>query len=106
MGYIMQEKLAKIDKLFIGIVTGSLLPIVGFLVSFPIKTRSSTVTFDQYVDLALTQNPEQMDILIFSLIPNLLLFYFTNFRWKLNNFTQGLVGATVVGLIALIFLTS
>ena len=107
MGHLinMEEKKVKIDTLFYGILFGTVLPIIGFFISYPIKTRNRPVEFDQYVNMAFHENPEQMDILIFCLIPNMLMFYFCNFRYRWNEFTKGLVGTTVIALFALIWLT-
>lgn len=85
----------KFDKVLYGVIAGIILPIVGFFISFPIKKLPET-TLDQYISMTLRHSENQQDILIFCLIPNMLLFYFTNFRWGLNEATKGLVGATLV----------
>ena len=108
MGHLinMEETTAKIDKLFYGILFGSMLPVIGFFLSYIVKTRATNVTFDQFVYLAFNGgDQQQMDILIFCLLPNMLMFYISNFRYRWNEFTKGLVGTTVVALLALIFLT-
>lgn len=101
----MKEKLAKIDKVLIGVLVGTILPIIGFYISFLVKARNGVVSFDTYTDLAFNSSMEQQDILIFCLIPNMFMFYFSNFRWQLNEFTKGLVAVTIVCLVALILLT-
>lgn len=107
MGHLinMEEKKAKIDKLMYGIIAGAILPILGFFLSYIVKTRGTNVTFDQYMDLAFRSNEQQTDILIFCLIPNMLMFWLSNFQNRWNEFTKGLVGTTVVALLCLIFLT-
>ena len=99
----MKEKLAKIDKVAIGVIFGLVLPILGFFASYFVK--GGAVDFDGYVSLAMNTNADQQDILIFCLIPNMFMFYLSNFRWQLNEFTKGLVGVTIVALIGLILLT-
>ena len=99
----MKEKLAKIDKVSIGVIFGFVLPIIGFFISYLVK--GGAVDFDGYVSLAMNTNADQQDILIFCLIPNMFMFYLSNFRWQLNEFTKGLVGVTIVALIGLILLT-
>ncbi|MEX1002730.1 MAG: hypothetical protein WDZ35_11500 [Crocinitomicaceae bacterium] len=103
----MSERLKKIDKLQWGIVIGVVLPIIGFLISYVIKTWGvyPVIGFNDYVRMAFGGSQHQQDILIFSLIPNLFMFYFSNFRWRLNEFTKGLVGVTVLCLIVVIILT-
>lgn len=101
----MEEKTAKIDKLIYGILAGSFLPVIGFFLSYFVKTRARPVTLEKYMSMAFRENPDQMDILIFCLIPNMLMFYFSNFRYRWNEFTKGLVATTVIALLALIFLT-
>lgn len=99
----MKEKLAKFDKVFYGVVIGTILPIIGFILSFWVK--GGLITFERYLDLTLKSSDYQQDILIFCLIPNMLAFYLSNFRWQLYEFTKGLVVVTVVALLALIIIT-
>ena len=98
----MKEKL---DKTLTGVLLGALLPIIGFLISFPIKTRGSGIGFSQYVDMAINSSANQQDILIFCMLPNMFLFYFTNFRWGMYEFTKGLVAMTLLLGLALVILT-
>lgn len=100
-----EEKKAKIDKLMWGILFGIVLPIIGFYISFYVKTRGTVVDFEMYSRLAFRSNEQQQDILIFCLIPNMFMFYISNFRYRWMDFTKGLVGTTIVALLALIFLT-
>lgn len=100
-----KEKKAKIDNLMYGILFGVVLPIIGFYLSYFVKTRGTPVDFDMYMRLAFHSNEQQQDILIFCLIPNMFMFYISNFRYRWMEFTKGLVGTTIIGLLALIFLT-
>ncbi|MBL7897542.1 MAG: hypothetical protein JNJ99_03320 [Crocinitomicaceae bacterium] len=91
----------KFDKTIYGVIAGLILPIIGFFISYPIK-KLPTTTFAEYVDYAMAGDNQQ-DILIFCLIPNMFLFYFTNFRWNTYNLTKGLVGVTLIlGLLLFI----
>ena len=101
----MKEKLAKLDNVYVGLIVGTILPIIGFYISFLVKARNGVVSFDTYIDMAFGSSMYQQDILIFCLIPNMFMFYFSNFRLKLNEFTKGLVAVTIVCLVALILLT-
>lgn len=93
----------KFDKVIYGVIAGIILPIIGFFISFPIK-RAPTTSFAEYITYA-TGGDNQQDILIFCMIPNMFLFYFTNFRWNLYELTKGLVGVTLVLGLGLFFLT-
>lgn len=101
MGILIMEKY---DKTLYGVIAGIVLPILGFFLSFLIKTRGTLITFDDYWQMAL-RGDHQQDILIFCLIPNMFLFYFTNFRWNIYNATKGLVGVTLILGLALFIIT-
>jgi len=100
----MGKTIAKLDNKLIGLVFGFILPFIGFLIAFLIKGYG-TVEFKSFVAMATNASDYQQDILILCLIPNMLMFYFSNFRWKINKFTMGLVAITVLELLILIFLT-
>lgn len=100
----MKKKITKLDKVSIGLIFGIILPILGFFGSFAVK--GGALTFDAYVSLAFNPNADQQDILIFCLIPNMFMFYLSNFRWQFNEFTKGLVGLTIVALVGLIIMTA
>ncbi len=93
----------KFDKTIYGVIAGLILPIIGFFISYPIK-KLPTTSFAEYVDYAMSGDNQQ-DILIFCLIPNMFLFYFTNFRWNTYNLTKGLVGVTLVLGVLLFIIT-
>ena len=99
----MEEKLEKYNKAVYGVVLGLILPIIGFVVSYFVK--GGLVDFETYLKYTFNQSDYQQDILIFCLIPNMLLFYFTNFRWAIYEFTKGLVIVTVVALLLLVLIT-
>lgn len=93
----------KMDKVLYGVIAGLILPVIGFFISYPIM-KTPWLTFEKYVWYAMyTEN--QQNILIFCMIPNMLLFYFTNFRWDWGNFTKGLVGVTLVLMLGVFALT-
>jgi hypothetical protein len=104
MGIKMKEKIAKLDKVSIGLIFGLILPILGFFGSYLVK--HGALSFDEFVSLAVNPNADQQDILIFCLIPNMFMFYLSNFRWQINEFTKGLVGVTIVALLGLILMTA
>jgi len=93
MGF--EEKLEKYDKLSLGIIIGTILPIFAFILSYYIKA-SGVLSFSDYFGILLRDSPDKMDIIIFTMIPNMFLFYFVNFRWNLYEFTKGLVAVTLI----------
>ena len=98
-----QAKLEKYDTIVYGVIVGLILPIIGFIVSYFIKTRGIDITFDDYFFNRLLHSEEKMDIVIFSMIPNMFLFYFVNFKWDMFEFTKGIVGVTLVmGILVVI----
>jgi hypothetical protein len=84
--------LGKIDKIVFGVLFGLILPIIAFLIYWKWKYDGTLEEFLHYIS-ASTSN--RNNPLVFSMIPNLVLFYLSNFQLKFNNFTVGLVGATL-----------
>lgn len=100
----MKEKLQKMDRAVLGVIVGSVLTVVGFLLYYPIYTRGTDVGFMEYCQYA-KNGANRQDIMIFCMLPNMLLFYFTNFRWNLSEFTKGLVAVTLLLGLLLVILT-
>lgn len=100
----MKEKLKKMDKAIIGVIVGIVFTALGFLISYPVLTRGLDMSFSQYINYAQV-GADKQNIMIFCLLPNMFLFYLTNFRWNLNEFTKGLVGVTLLLGLMLIILT-
>ncbi len=90
-----EDNIKKYDKLVYGITLGVILPILAFFLSYYIKA-SAIISFSDYFGILLRDSPDKMDIIIFSMIPNMFLFYFVNFRWNMYEFTKGLVAVTLV----------
>lgn len=89
----------KYDVAWVGIVLGVILPPLGFVLSKYVKSPMSS--FDSYWRLFLNSQLEvNKEILIFSLLPSMLAFYFLFFLFKMDKAAKGLVGVTlfVVGL--------
>lgn len=85
--------LQKIDKPIYGAVLALVLPILGFLffkeLNYPEKS------YEQIYRFMKGSANNRNELVIFPLIPNLVLFYFSNYQWRLDKFTQGLVFITV-----------
>jgi len=89
------DKLKKYDNVWVGIIAAIVLLVVGFLLSYLVKGYPA-IGFSRYVGFLTNGSSDRMDILIFSLLPNMLLFYFTNFRWQFYEFVKGLVAVSVL----------
>jgi hypothetical protein len=90
----------KIDKTYIGAILGTILPILAFLAFWMYKNEDVSLT--SYVNTLMQYKAYRNDPLVFSLIPNLVVFYFSNFQFKLLKFTVGLVAATLAYAIPIV----
>ena len=99
-----QKKLKKYDKISFGLIVGLFLIVVGFILSYFVKTAGLHIPFGEYFSNNLLHSDDKMDIVIFSMIPNMLLFYFVNFKWAMYDFTKGIVGITLVMAILVIII--
>lgn len=93
-----EETKEKLDKIWIGIVIGAVLPMIGFMVSKLFKDKEGSYSWKGYWNLLIGQNDYYLDILTFSLIPNLLAFYFFFFQWKIDQALKGLIFMTIIYL--------
>ena len=91
---------AKFDKTPIGIILGIVLPIVAFILFWQIKYGAKDA--EQLYYYMSYHSGNRNDLLIFPIIPNLVLFYFTNFQWRWDKLTVGLVGTTIVLTIPIV----
>jgi hypothetical protein len=91
---------SKVDKIQYGVALGILLPIIGFFVYW--SWRQGDKNWDQYLNFILASSANRNEPLIFPMVPNLILFYFSNFMYRLDNFTVGLVGTTIVLVIPVV----
>ena len=86
----------KYDKMSYGLILGLTLPILGFIISYIVKTMGHEDTsISQYFSNFMASS-DKMDITIFAMLPNMLLFYFVNFKWNMFEFTKGIVGVTLI----------
>lgn len=93
-----QETKEKLDKIWVGIAFGGVLPIIGFFISKMFKDKEGSYSLKAYWNLLIGQNDYYLDILTFSLIPNLLAFYFFFFMWKMDQALKGLIFMTIIYL--------
>ena len=105
----------KYDKLSYGLIAGILLPMIGFFIAYLVKGGDSsfinfwymfikdTNSANEYVSEIYSSN--RREILTLCLICNMLLFYLPFFRWKMDQFSKGIVGSTLfLAALAFIFL--
>jgi len=94
----------KYDKMSYGLILGLTLPIIGFLFSYVIKTMGiPDASLSQYISNYIASS-DKMDITIFAMLPNMLLFYFVNFKWNMFEFTKGIVGVTLIMGISVVIM--
>jgi len=103
----------KYDKVSYGLIAGLIFPIIGFFVAYLIKGADSSLgTFwfifikdsdgaNQFVSEQYTNT--RREILTLCLICNMLVFYLPFFIWKMDRFSKGIVGSTLL-LAALAFI--
>lgn len=84
----------KIDKWQWGVGLGIALPIIAFFVFW--QWKYSDRNWEQLWNFMTLTSANRNNILIFPLVPNLILFYFSNFLYRLDKFTVGLVGTTIL----------
>jgi hypothetical protein len=90
----------KIDQTHIGIIIGAVLPVIAFFVFWQLKY--DTFSLSSYIEFLSSDKTNRNNPLVFSMIPNLVFFYFSNFQLKWYQFTIGLVGATLFYTIPIV----
>lgn len=93
----------KFDKTHYGIIVGLILPVLGFFLGYYVKFSPRPLAL--YWDYMIKSTIYQTEILTFSLVPSLFLFYFLFFRWKLDQATKGLVLVSLVYVIIVVSLS-
>lgn len=92
MSFLSKLK-GKLDKRYIGIVVGTLLPFVALFILWQVQMNERTLK--EFVTLIIKNTDLQTGLLTYSILPNMFLFYFVNFRWRWDHFTTGLVASTI-----------
>lgn len=90
----------KLDKKLIGALTGTIFPIIAFLIYWQWKLPDRD--WEQLMYFIKLSSDNRNGILVFSLVPNLIIFYFSNFQLRLDQFTMGLVGITLALAIPIV----
>jgi len=105
---------SKYNKFNYGLILGLIFPIMGFFISFLFIGSDSFSTFwEIFVKDANVYGNEigefykqtRQNILMFCLMSNLLLFYFSFFIYKIDRFSKGLVFITLIlSAISMLFI--
>jgi hypothetical protein len=91
----------KSNTVWLGLVSGIILPVFGFFISKWVKFGDGDLI--TYWHMLIGKNIYSSEILTFSLLPNMLMFYFYFFQWKTDQAAKGLIFATLIW-VAIIFL--
>lgn len=88
------ERLKKtLNKRYMGILFGITLPFIALFLLWKIQMNDRSLS--EFIALIIKNTDLQTSLLTYSILPNMFIFYFVNFRWRWDNFTTGLVGSTI-----------
>ena len=93
-----EEVKEKFDKMWVGLTAGGILPVLGFFLSKMVKDKQGSYTVEAYWNLLVGQTNYYLEILTFSLLPNMLAFYLFFFLWNMDRAVRGLIFMTIVYL--------
>lgn len=86
---------SKIDKIWVGMLAGAILPVIGFFLSKSVLASGATV--GQYWRLMNAPELEiNKDILVFSMLPSMFMFWVFYFGMKTDRAAKGLVFITLI----------
>jgi hypothetical protein len=91
----LKYQLSKYNTLWVGVIAGLILPVLGFLLSKEVKLPQASLS-EYWSIFTKADFQVNKDIIVFSLLPNMALFYFLFFRWKTDNSAKGLVFVTLI----------
>lgn len=84
----------KLDHTWVGVTFALILPIVAFIIFWQVKYGAKDM--EQLYYYMTMNSANRNDLLIFPLLPNMVIFYLTNFQWRWDRFTVGLVATTII----------
>ena len=84
----------KLDHTWVGVTFAIVFPIVAFILFWQIKYGDKDA--EQLYYYMTLNSTNRNDLMIFPLLPNMVLFYLTNFQWRWDRFTVGLVATTII----------
>ncbi len=91
---LMEKWGKRMDFTWVGVLLGVVFPVIAFFIFWQIKYGEKD--WEQLYYYITLNSANRNDLLIFPLLPNLVLFYFTNFQWRWDRFTLGIVATTVI----------
>ena len=98
----MSDWKEKYDRMDYAIVLTIILPVFGFFLCW--LMLYSDATFGQFWDIFVKYKEFRKEIMIFSLLPGMLLFYFLFFQWKMDRAAKGVVIVSIfLGILSLAF---
>lgn len=91
----LKYQLSKYNTFWVGAILGVILPMLGFLLSREVKLPAASLS--EYWSIFTNADFQvNKDIIVFSLLPNMALFYLLFFKWKADNIAKGLVFVTLI----------
>ncbi|MBW7867732.1 MAG: hypothetical protein H3C31_05340 [Brumimicrobium sp.] len=90
----MKNLKRKLDFKYIGAIVGFILPLITLLILW--QWRLPEKTFGLFLYFLKISSDLRDNILIMSMLPSLGVFYFTNFRLRMDRFSMGFVSLTVI----------
>lgn len=90
----------KVDHVWVGVVFALVIPVIAFFVFWKIKYSFMDAERLYYYMSSDAGNRKEM--LVMPLIPNMVAFYFSNFQWRWDRFTVGLVATTLVLVVPIV----
>lgn len=88
----LSRAIQKLDKRSIGLIFGFLFPLIAIVALWEWKYDG---TMSEMLHFIRQRSSNKNSFVIFPILPNLVLFYFSNFRLRMYRFTEGLVALTV-----------
>lgn len=84
----------KIDNKTIGIIVGIVLPVITFFIY--INIAYSSTSYSGIYNVLTVSSGSRFEPFTYALIPNFVLFYLTNYQFRIDKFSYGLVISTIV----------
>lgn len=98
----LNRVIQKLDSRPVGLIIGILFPLITITLLWQWKYSESSL--GEMLHFVRQSSTNKNNFIIFPILPNLVLFYFSNFRLKMNRFTEGMVFITVVYTVVIALL--
>ncbi|MGB0933997.1 MAG: hypothetical protein ACPGU5_06920 [Lishizhenia sp.] len=97
----MKEFKEKIDHRTLGIIVGLILPVISFFIY--VQIMYSNTSLSGVFNVLINNSGSRFGPLTYSLIPNFVLFYLTNYQIRVDKFSYGLVISTMLLSLFVVF---